>query len=109
LTEGAKVEKHGVELDAARPAATAASGIITIHGNLFDSVVKSESFSSKTGGRRSRSRSPGKSMSGRDLGSWIGRAEQKGLLRAIAAGGLEHFALTLADFELPATGAPIAG
>jgi SpoVK/Ycf46/Vps4 family AAA+-type ATPase len=42
-------------------------------------------------------------MSGRDLQSWIGRAEQKALLHAIAAGGPEHFALALADFELPAT------
>ena len=33
-------------------------------------------------------------MSGRDLKSWIGRAEQKALLRAIAAGGPQHFALT---------------
>jgi SpoVK/Ycf46/Vps4 family AAA+-type ATPase len=48
-------------------------------------------------------------MSGRDLGSWIGRAEQKALMRAIAAGGPEHFALTLADFELPATGTTVAG
>jgi SpoVK/Ycf46/Vps4 family AAA+-type ATPase len=43
-------------------------------------------------------------MSGRDLGSWIGRAEQKALVRAIAAGGPEHFALALADFDQPATG-----
>jgi hypothetical protein len=48
-------------------------------------------------------------MSGRDLGSWIGRADQKALLRAIAAGGPEHFALALADFDLPATEPPVAG
>jgi tRNA1(Val) A37 N6-methylase TrmN6 len=45
LTEGAQVQKNGVELDAARAAAAAASGIRTIHGNLFDTVGKSESFS----------------------------------------------------------------
>jgi SpoVK/Ycf46/Vps4 family AAA+-type ATPase len=48
-------------------------------------------------------------MSGRDLGSWIGRAEQKALLRAIAAGGPDHFALTLQDFDVLATGTPVAG
>jgi hypothetical protein len=36
---------HGVELDAARAAAAAASGIRTIHGNVFDTVGKSENFS----------------------------------------------------------------
>jgi 16S rRNA G966 N2-methylase RsmD len=45
LTEGVQAELHGVELDAARAAAAAASGIRTIHGNLFDTVGKSESFS----------------------------------------------------------------
>jgi hypothetical protein len=40
---------------------------------------------------------------------WISRAEQKALLRAIAAGGYEHFALTLADFDRPATGTSVAG
>jgi 16S rRNA G966 N2-methylase RsmD len=45
LTEGAQVEKHGVELDAARAVAAAASGIATVHGNAFDTVGKSESFS----------------------------------------------------------------
>src|ERR1700755_1961393 len=34
LTEGAEVEKHGVELDAGRAAAASASGIAAIHGNL---------------------------------------------------------------------------
>jgi hypothetical protein len=45
LTEGSQVELHGVELDAARAAAAAASGIRTVHGNVFDTVGKSESFS----------------------------------------------------------------
>ena len=45
LTEGAEVEKHGVELDADRVAAASASGIATVHGNLFDTIGKSESFS----------------------------------------------------------------
>jgi hypothetical protein len=35
---------------------------------------------------------------------WIDHAEQKALLRTIAAGGPEHFALTLTDFDLPALG-----
>jgi ABC-type lipoprotein release transport system permease subunit len=45
----------------------------------------------------------GKGMSGRDLKSWIGRAEQKALLRAIATGGPQHFALTLDDFDYGVT------
>ena len=45
LTEGTKTEKHRVELDAARAAAAAASGIATVHGNVFDTAGKSESFS----------------------------------------------------------------
>jgi Uncharacterised methyltransferase family (DUF6094) len=45
LTEGAEVENHGVELDAGRAAAASASGITTVHGNLFDTIGKSESFS----------------------------------------------------------------
>jgi hypothetical protein len=45
LTEGAEVEKHGVELDAGRAAAASASGIATVHGNLFDTIGKPESFS----------------------------------------------------------------
>jgi hypothetical protein len=36
---------HGVELDAVRAATAAASGIRTVHGNLFDTAGKSESFS----------------------------------------------------------------
>jgi hypothetical protein len=45
LTEGSHVELHGVELDAARAAASTAGGIATVHGNLFDTLGKSESFS----------------------------------------------------------------
>jgi Uncharacterised methyltransferase family (DUF6094) len=45
LTEGAEVEKHGVELDAGRAAAASASGITTVHGNVLDTIGKSESFS----------------------------------------------------------------
>jgi hypothetical protein len=45
LTDGAEVEKHGVELDANRVAAAAASGITTIHGDLFNASAKVESFS----------------------------------------------------------------
>jgi hypothetical protein len=45
LTEGAQVSLHAVELDAVRAAAATASGITTIHGNVFDTVGKSESFS----------------------------------------------------------------
>jgi hypothetical protein len=45
LTAGARVEKHAVELDAERAAVAAASGIATVHGNLFDTVCRVESFS----------------------------------------------------------------
>jgi tRNA1(Val) A37 N6-methylase TrmN6 len=45
LTEGAEVDKHGVELDAGRATASAASGITTVHGNLFDTIGKAESVS----------------------------------------------------------------
>jgi SpoVK/Ycf46/Vps4 family AAA+-type ATPase len=70
---------------------------------------KRVAFPLEEGARALAEASEGKGMSGRDLGSWIGRAEQKALLRAIAAGGPEHFALTLADFDLPATGTIVAG
>ncbi len=40
----------------------------------------------------------GRAWSGRDLQSWVSRAEQQALLRAISAGGPEHFSLLLADF-----------
>jgi hypothetical protein len=39
------VEKHGVELDANRAAAAAASGIRTVHGDLFNAIAKVETFS----------------------------------------------------------------
>jgi tRNA1(Val) A37 N6-methylase TrmN6 len=45
LTEGAEVERHGVELEAGRAAAASTSGIAMIHGNLFDTIAKAESFS----------------------------------------------------------------
>jgi len=45
LTRNANVELHAVELDTARAAATAASGIRTIQGNIFDAHARSESFS----------------------------------------------------------------
>jgi SpoVK/Ycf46/Vps4 family AAA+-type ATPase len=53
--------------------------------------------------------SEGRGMSGRDLKSWIGRAEQKALLRAIATGGPQHFALTLDDFDSPVTETTVTG
>ena len=45
LTDGAEAEKHGVELDANRAATAAASGIRAIHGDLFNTIAKVESFS----------------------------------------------------------------
>jgi SpoVK/Ycf46/Vps4 family AAA+-type ATPase len=51
----------------------------------------------------------GNGMSGRDLKNWIGRAEQKALLRAIATGGPQHFALTLDDFDSPVTETTVTG
>jgi hypothetical protein len=45
LTEGADVDKPGVELDAGRATAASASGITTIHGNLFETIGKTESVS----------------------------------------------------------------
>ena len=45
LTDGAEVRKYGVELDANRAAAAAASDITTIHGDLFNTIAKVESFS----------------------------------------------------------------
>jgi Uncharacterised methyltransferase family (DUF6094) len=45
LTDGAEVQKYGVELDANRAAAAAASDTTTIHGNLFNTIAKVESFS----------------------------------------------------------------
>jgi hypothetical protein len=51
----------------------------------------------------------GKGMSGRDLKSWIGRAEQKALLRAIATGGPQHFALMVEDFDSLETATTVSG
>ena len=45
LTDGAEVRKYGVELDANRAASAAASDIRTIHGDLFNTIAKVESFS----------------------------------------------------------------
>ena len=45
LTAGTDVAKYAVELDAERAAAAAASGIATVHGNLFDTESRVESFS----------------------------------------------------------------
>ena len=64
---------------------------------------KRVSFALEEGIHTLAARSEGKGMSGRDLKSWIGRAEQKALLRAIATGGPQHFALTLDDFDSPVT------
>jgi len=43
------------------------------------------------------------------LKSWISRAEQKALLRAIATGGPQHFALKLDDFDSPVTETTVTG
>jgi hypothetical protein len=53
--------------------------------------------------------SEGKGMSGRDLKSWIGRAEQKALLRAIATDGPQHFALMIEDFDSLETTTTVSG
>jgi Uncharacterised methyltransferase family (DUF6094) len=45
LTDGAEVEKPGVELDAGRAAQSADSGIKTIHGDLFETIGKAETVS----------------------------------------------------------------
>jgi SpoVK/Ycf46/Vps4 family AAA+-type ATPase len=58
-------------------------------------------FALEEGSHTLAAMSEGKGMSGRDLKSWIGRAEQKALLRAIATGGPQHFTLTLDDFDSP--------
>ena len=42
---GANVDKYDVELDAGRAAQSAASGITTIHSNLFETIGKAESVS----------------------------------------------------------------
>ena len=45
ITEGAQVERHGIELDTLRAEEAAATGIRTIQGNVFDTHAKLESFS----------------------------------------------------------------
>jgi Uncharacterised methyltransferase family (DUF6094) len=45
ITEGAQVERHGIELDTRRAEQAVASGIRTIQGNVFDTHAKVESFS----------------------------------------------------------------
>lgn len=45
ITQGANVEKHGIELDASRVEAAQASGIHTIYGNLFNTIGRVETFS----------------------------------------------------------------
>jgi tRNA1(Val) A37 N6-methylase TrmN6 len=45
ITEGATVERHGIELDTRRAEQATASGIHTTQGNVFDSYAKVESFS----------------------------------------------------------------
>ena len=66
-------------------------------------------FALEEGSHTLAAMSEGKGMSGRDLKSWIGRAEQKALLRAIATGGPQHFALTLDDFDSPVTETTVTG
>jgi tRNA1(Val) A37 N6-methylase TrmN6 len=45
LAAEVEVEKQAVELDMERAAVSTASGIATVHGNLFDTVGRVESFS----------------------------------------------------------------
>ena len=45
ITQGADVDKQGIELDASRAEAAQASGIRTIYGNLFNTIGKVETFS----------------------------------------------------------------
>ena len=45
ITEGAQVERHGIELDTRRAEQAAATGIRMIQGNVFDTHAKVESFS----------------------------------------------------------------
>jgi predicted RNA methylase len=45
LTEGASATLYGVELDADRASTATAAGIETVHGNLFDTQARVESFS----------------------------------------------------------------
>jgi SpoVK/Ycf46/Vps4 family AAA+-type ATPase len=66
-------------------------------------------FALEEGSHTLAAMSEGNGMSGRDLKSWVGRAEQKALLRAIATGGPQHFALTLDDFDSPVTETTVTG
>jgi ATPase family associated with various cellular activities (AAA) len=66
-------------------------------------------FALEEGSHTLAAMSEGRGMSGRDLKSWIGRAEQKALLRAIATGGPQHFALKLDDFDSPVTETTVTG
>lgn len=43
--------------------------------------------------------SEGRNWSGRDLESWVTRAEQRALLRAIHDGGPDHYVISIDDFE----------
>ncbi len=70
---------------------------------------KRVAFALEEGSHTLAAMSEGKGMSGRDLKSWIGRAEQKALLRAIATGGPQHFALALDDFDSPVAETPVTG
>jgi hypothetical protein len=45
ITEGAPVFRYGVELDTERAREASATGILTVHGNLFGATTKAESFS----------------------------------------------------------------
>jgi hypothetical protein len=43
--------------------------------------------------------SDGRGWSGRDLNNWVRSAEQKALIRALEAGGPEHYLIGLDDFD----------
>ncbi|HTF68618.1 MAG TPA: ATP-binding protein [Edaphobacter sp.] len=67
------------------------------------------SFSLEEGSHTLAAMSEGKGMSGRDLKSWVSRAERKALPRAIVAGGPQHFALMVDDFDSLDTATTVAG
>jgi Uncharacterised methyltransferase family (DUF6094) len=48
LTDGAQLEKQGIELDANRASAAAVSGIRTIQGDLFNTIAKVDSCCSRS-------------------------------------------------------------
>jgi SpoVK/Ycf46/Vps4 family AAA+-type ATPase len=66
-------------------------------------------FDMAEGARTLAAMSEGKGMSGRDLASWVSRAERKALPRAIAAGGPQHFALMVEDFDSLETATTVSG